>query len=84
MAFKKFDKNQPVETTDIQDLVLLVETEKAYLVRDLNDKEHWLPKSQVKNIELGAERPGTKKGRTEKDITSLTLPVWLATKAELV
>ena len=78
-----FDKNQKSAKVEIQDLTWVAETEKAYLVRDPGGKEHWLPKSQVSAIDFGAELPG-KKGKTEKEIISLTLPEWLAEKNKFI
>jgi len=48
---------------------ILVETEKAIMVKDLNDKDVWIPKSQ---IELS------------QDKDSMLISEWLAIEKELV
>ena len=78
MAFKK----QSNEVVNISNLTWVAETEKAYLIRDAKGKENWIPKSQIKAIEYGNEVPG-KKGKTEKEILSLTMAQWLAEKLNL-
>ncbi|MFA6100375.1 MAG: hypothetical protein WC750_05940 [Patescibacteria group bacterium] len=65
------------ETIELYDLILVHSTSRAYLVRSEDGSECWIPKSQVKDIELGKDVVGDD-GNILKEINSLTIPEWLA------
>lgn len=70
-----------MDTIVFNDLVLLQETARAYLVKDEGDNKAWIPKSQIINIEFGDNIEID--GMPAKEIMSLEIPVWLADKTEL-
>lgn len=62
------------ETVEIEDVTVKAESTKALLCL-IEDKEHWIPKSQIdEDCELAA------KG----DVGTLIIPQWLAEEKELV
>ena len=58
--------------------VQMARTKGAILILDENDKEHWLPLSQVKILEEEDVDAG------EEPIVKLEIPEWLAIKEGLV
>lgn len=63
----------------ISDLVLLRASPKAYLVRNADDVEAWIPISQVDSIDLGEKlEDDNNNGRDVTEITALVIPEWLA------
>jgi 5,10-methenyltetrahydromethanopterin hydrogenase len=67
----------------LEDLVLVHTTDKAYLVRDDDGEESWIPKSQVTNISFGKDIDPGDDGETLKEIIELEIPQWLADKLNL-
>lgn len=74
----KDDWQKKNEYKTVEDLILLHSTNSAYLVRDGNNTKHWLPKSQVQNINYGQSVRDSESGLMVKEIESLELPSWLA------
>jgi len=72
-----------VEIVDIEDLLLIHTTDKAYLVEDSEGDEFWIPKSQVIDITFGKSKNDSA-GRPVKEIESLTIPEWLAEDKGLI
>lgn len=66
------------DLTTVRDLILLKNTGRALLVRDLNGEEHWLPLSQCENISYGDNVTDSKTKQPAKEINSLDIPEWLA------
>lgn len=62
---------------EIYDLTLLHSTDKAYLVRTVDDEEIWIPKSLVEYIDLG-DSFDDDEGRRCCEINVLEIPEWLA------
>lgn len=61
----------------LEDLWLVSETEKAYLIRTtVSDGDIWIPKSQVREIQFG--KSITDDDEELKEIIQLELPEWLA------
>lgn len=71
-------------TADIYDLTLLHQTSRAYLVRDHDKNEHWIPISQVEYIEFGKDLIDEESHRPIKEITRLTIPEWIAEEKGLI
>jgi hypothetical protein len=65
------------ESTIIFDLMLVHSTNMAYLVRDVDDNEAWIPKSQVRDISFGDDISDDQ-GNRLKEILSIEIPIWLA------
>jgi len=55
------------------DADLVHETPMAYLVRDAEGREHWIPKSQVRECRFGMDSH-----------IAMLVPEWLAEERELV
>lgn len=72
------------ETVIVENLFLITSTDKAYLVRTIEDEEVWIPKSQVLNINFGKEIFDDEKGANIKEIDSIEIPVWLAEDKGLI
>jgi len=64
------------ETETFYDLLLITETNLAYLVRNEDGDEEWIPKSQVINIIFGDSKEINEE--PVKEILSLEVPQWLA------
>jgi hypothetical protein len=69
-------------TTELIDLTLKGETAKAYFVEDDNGIDAWIPKSLVKNIELGSTIKSSD-NRNLTEIVLLEIPTWLAEEKNL-
>lgn len=65
----------------IENITLLHATDKAYLIKNLEGTEVWIPKSQVTYIALGKEI--IEKGKPVKEIIEMEIPQWLAEKNDL-
>jgi len=72
------------ETTIIEDLVLVHSTDQAYLVRDDQGEEYWIPKSQVVSISFGENIDLGNDGEILKEIIELEIPEWLAEDKGLI
>ena len=72
-----YNDDQEVEYIDIEDLLLIHTTDKAYLVEDSEGDEYWIPKSQVQDITFGKSKNDSA-DRPVKEIECLTIPAWLA------
>lgn len=68
----------------IENLFLVHSTDKAYLVRDDDDKEIWIPKSQVSHISFGEDIDPGNDGEILKEIIELEIPKWLAEDKGLI
>lgn len=73
-----------MDTVDIYDLVLLHKTNKAYLVRDNDKYECWIPISQVESIEFGKDLIDEESHQPVKEIYRLTIPEWIAEEKGLL
>ncbi len=66
------------ETRILEDLILITETDLAYLVRNDEGDEEWIPKSQVVSIKFGENKEIDE--APVKEILELEIPEWLADK----
>ncbi len=64
------------DTVFIENLILINSTAKAYLVRDEDGDDVWIPRSQVIGITFGKDI--IVNGMPAKEILELELPQWLA------
>lgn len=69
------------DTETFYDLVLVTETNAAYLVRNNSGDEEWIPKSQIIDIEFGENLDVN--DETLKVIETLEVPAWLAANLNL-
>ena len=65
------------ETVELYDLILVHSTSKAYLIRNEDGEECWIPKSQVQDIRFGKDITDDD-GKPVKEIASITIPEWIA------
>lgn len=72
------------EIIDIDNLILVHTTAAAYLVRNVDGEECWIPKSQVDYIEFGADLIDDATHRPMKEISRISMPEWLAEKNNLI
>ncbi len=72
------------ETVEVYDLMLVHQTSKAYLVRNTDKTESWIPISQVEHIEFGKDTIDEETHRPFKEISRLVLPEWLAEDKGLI
>jgi hypothetical protein len=70
------------ESVEVWDVMLIASTDKAYLIRNVENEEVWVPKSQVEHIEFG--RDLKENGKSVKEITRMTMPEWIAEKKGLI
>lgn len=68
-------------TVVLENLELIHYTEKAYLVKNFEGTEAWIPKSQVQYIKFGEKEVIDGKGI--KGILEMEIPQWLAEKNNL-
>lgn len=72
------------ETVTLNNFYLINATEKAILICDEgNDRECWIPRSQIVDIEYGRDLPDSERGISVKEIIWIEIPEWLAAQNDL-
>lgn len=70
-------------TVTIVDVYLVNATPAAYLIRDIDYNDHWIPRSQVIDIQFGDNV--TDEDETElKEIRSIEITEWIAKQKGLI
>jgi len=70
-------------TIEIEDILLIHTTAKAYLVETLDGEKIWIPSKLVEYIEFGDYRRDAG-GNKIKEIKRMTIPEWFAKEKGLI